>query len=262
MDYLAVQRGTVPRWYTFAVEPHGHMKVRMHPAAWANVVANATQASNVIFDRADQARFTLGDYVPPQAGRWGIGQCLTTTISDLVDVSWHCPRFIDRNGDGDWPALYSLARSLEALFFALKVSPDSITSAQPQLAVVDGWIVQAEIYGGALSVSIGPDFVSRLMTFSSADFDLVTKQMMNVYYEMWPAMRRLYRPIDFRVQMHERGLHLSCPGNACGLDPDWGDVDQGQGYRLHPHNTDSPVQQLTLLAGIAALCELYDTKSD
>lgn len=49
-------------------------------------------------------------------------------------------------------------------------------------------------------------------------------------------------------------FHLDCPGDACGLDPGHSYRETlDQGYDFCPHNTDSPKQQLTLLAGLAAI---------
>lgn len=50
-------------------------------------------------------------------------------------------------------------------------------------------------------------------------------------------------------------LNVDCPGQACCLHPNHNaDINyQGSGYEFSCHNTDTPVQQLTLLAGLAAL---------
>lgn len=48
-------------------------------------------------------------------------------------------------------------------------------------------------------------------------------------------------------------LNISCPGNACGLNPWHNAVHNTGGYEFADHNVDTPFQQLTLLAGLAAL---------
>lgn len=46
---------------------------------------------------------------------------------------------------------------------------------------------------------------------------------------------------------------LNCPGNACGIHPviHWEEGENG--YKFSCHNVDTPMQQLTLLAGLATL---------
>ena len=48
-------------------------------------------------------------------------------------------------------------------------------------------------------------------------------------------------------------LNTSCPGDACGLHPADFSIERGEGYRFTCHNVDNPMQQITLLAGLAAL---------
>ena len=49
-------------------------------------------------------------------------------------------------------------------------------------------------------------------------------------------------------------LRVDCPGDACQIYPSHGDdIKEGRGYEFACHNVDTPAQQLTLLAGLAAL---------
>ncbi len=60
---------------------------------------------------------------------------------------------------------------------------------------------------------------------------------------------------SFRAQVDgEKGwLNVQCPGSGCGLCPSHHGIERGRGYEFDSHNVDSPIQQLTLLAGLAAL---------
>lgn len=71
--------------------------------------------------------------------------------------------------------------------------------------------------------------------------------------KLWPFIQR-----EFRVLLRRpKWVNFSCPGNACGLDPeDYYEKSLDWGYQLVPHNVDSPLQQLTLLAGVAMLYQL------
>jgi|SRR3989344_5624922 len=50
-------------------------------------------------------------------------------------------------------------------------------------------------------------------------------------------------------------IHLSCPGDACGIDPNLFYDDKEIGYRFSHHNIDNPAEQITLIAGLAKLCD-------
>lgn len=58
----------------------------------------------------------------------------------------------------------------------------------------------------------------------------------------------------------EKGrLDLSTLGNACTLSTeDWWQLEDGEGLDLACHNLDTPIQQLSLLAGMAKLHDLAD----
>ena len=64
---------------------------------------------------------------------------------------------------------------------------------------------------------------------------------------------------DFRAGVFSEfgWLNTDCPGNACGLNPSLdAEYDMKKpchGYKFSCHNVDTAAQQLTLLAGVAAL---------
>jgi hypothetical protein len=81
---------------------------------------------------------------------------------------------------------------------------------------------------------------------------------MKAAYNRMLGYRRYHRN-DFRVWLadNQGWLNISCPGDACGLHPaDHYRSAHKEGYDFACHNVDSPMQQLTLIAGLAALCDL------
>lgn len=87
--------------------------------------------------------------------------------------------------------------------------------------------------------------------------------------KMEDAMRKAYvrmlradylDSLSFRASVeNERGwLNVSCPGSACGLHPTDHFMRDGYGFEFSSHNVDTPAQQLTLLAGLAALHDRVD----
>ncbi len=67
-----------------------------------------------------------------------------------------------------------------------------------------------------------------------------------------------------QVRIHSGGeigeLHITIPGNVCGMDPDINGIaiarEKSLGYELLPNNVDNVAQQLALLVGLARLSDL------
>ena len=51
-------------------------------------------------------------------------------------------------------------------------------------------------------------------------------------------------------------LSIGCSGDRTGLHPSsFGSIGIGRGYQFSCHNVDTSMQQLTLLVGLATLCD-------
>ena len=82
-------------------------------------------------------------------------------------------------------------------------------------------------------------------------------QAMKIAYNRMLGLRK-FDQFHFRasVDFESGWLNVDCPGNSCGLNPAHGagyDMERGLGYEFDCHNVDTPMQQITLLAGLAAL---------
>lgn len=63
---------------------------------------------------------------------------------------------------------------------------------------------------------------------------------------------------SFSSRVGEKGsFFISCIGNACDVGTyEWWESESGEGHELACHNLDSPLQQLSLLAGLAKMHDL------
>jgi hypothetical protein len=87
--------------------------------------------------------------------------------------------------------------------------------------------------------------------------------------EVGEVMRQVYEsishrkldPNECRALISQNGLFgLKCPGDSCDVsiyyDQVYGDPIGNRFVEFSSHNLDNPTQQITLLAGLAKLCEL------
>ncbi|MDO8498232.1 MAG: hypothetical protein Q7S44_00355 [bacterium] len=174
---------------------------------------------------------------------------------DLRD--WECLR-CEGSGKGyemDWHQAYTASASLTAFTVLLRLSEKDTSTLFPQLLTFQT-ITQKDMHGGSLGAEVSFPLRQWLSRYAGSNtLPEVTRAMMATYDQMFGL-----KDLDeycFQMIIREDGaLMMDCPGNASGLHPDHqaiNGIDRGYGYELACHNVDSPAQQLTLLAGLAAL---------
>lgn len=209
-------------------------------------------------------------FVPPSSDReWGFGSVISER-EDKVDSDWliyECdlPSFT-QNGETDWDSIYETAATLQVLLRNLKSFDNTLPASTPQMIEVSLRLGgRGQTYGGYLGARVKPALAAWLNQNIEKDREPVIAQaMMESYFRMCHTIgeRREYLERNFRVLIRDpKWINLDCPGDSCGLDPkDYYNKDIAYGYELRPHNTDTPLQQLTLLSGLAKLDKLaHDT---
>ena len=160
----------------------------------------------------------------------------------------------------DWKPVFAISASF-TLFSELasfKMEKTEATSAQfPQLILVNT-ITQQNSHGGSLG---GIYSIPLTRWLSSLEPHVEITEMTAAMVRAWEKMFRKVDEYDrhsFYANVTNKNgwLNVSCSGDRCGLHPadSWG-PRPSEGYKFACHNVDTPMQQLTLLAGLAALCD-------
>ncbi|MGD0977303.1 MAG: hypothetical protein ABR875_03355 [Minisyncoccia bacterium] len=153
----------------------------------------------------------------------------------------------------DWHDADAFSASY-SIFSMLSEYPEEMTrSSAHQLMTVETYLRQG-MGGAAICGIYGIDLVKWLSSKVGNTLDEMIKAMMNAYGHMWEL--KPFDRHDFNSWVAYEGgwLNVHCPGNACGLNPSHSSgPDRGRGYQFSCHNVDSTLQQITLLAGLAAL---------
>ncbi len=159
----------------------------------------------------------------------------------------------------DWKLAYAVSASFTVIFHWMHFPEKETSSLLPQLMIVFT-ITRDEMHGGSLGGEYGVELCSWMRSLY-----LLTEGIYAVT-EMTEAMgiahKKIFGAFRFgeehylwaKIQSDDGWLNVNCPGDACGLHPaDSFGPQEGRGYKFACHNVDNPMQQITLLAGLAAL---------
>lgn len=152
----------------------------------------------------------------------------------------------------DWQEAHVVSASLTA-FTRLLIYCDKDTSASfPQLLTIET-ITEVGMHGGSLSADVSLPLRRFLSLYPGHNtIPEAIKAMETAYNKMF--ILREFDKYSFKTLVwDDGGLCMDCPGDACGVHPDGYGKREERGYGLSCHNVDSAVQQLTLIAGLAAI---------
>lgn len=205
---------------------------------------------------------SLPAFIRPIEGEcWGFGPIIGSLPTMRDDHALlRCPLpVVSKAGDfkkANWEAAYATSATLNVLFTLLSLDEVEISDQEFHQLISVNLLTRKGTHGGSLSVTLAK---ALLPWIKSQPIDINHRniaRVMKAAHEQLIGLQPLFDLRDFAVVTRESNqVHLSVPGDACGLDPTDFLFEEDKGYRLSPHNVDNPVQQLTLLMGIAAICE-------
>lgn len=156
----------------------------------------------------------------------------------------------------DWHTADAISASFTV--FTTILSPFNLQedtyAVLPQLLTIKT-ITHKDMHGGSLDGEISIPLRKFLSSLGdNATIPEMIKAMRSTHERMFGVND--YDVYSFKVYVRSSGTFIAdCPGNACGIHPsDW-HLEEGKGYELSCHNVDTSGQQITLIAGLAALCD-------
>ncbi len=166
-----------------------------------------------------------------------------------------------REFDYDFMQAETISASLVVFFVLAMLSEKEkeTSSFIPQLLTIQT-IILRDMHGGSLwgeySLHLCK-WLTSLWQGGHTPIPEMSRAMQTVYTKMFGPSDYI-KDYDFRASVdYEWGwLNVNCPGDACGLNPNHNtdyDMKRGEGYKFSCHNVDNAGQQLTLIAGLAAL---------
>lgn len=225
------------------------------------------QRQGSISDREGSVHYVLPSFIEPSQEEWGFGPVISSSFSADDWIQWKCviPSLVDsaHQRSYQWARAYAVTATLATIFNALDSYEGSELlriPGRPQLFHVKHMESAVGIYGSALSVKVSPAvcvWIAKRFQGTPVRIPRAETAMRQVYRRMTGRGLGRFDYVDFRVDVRPpKWLDITCPGNAVGLDPDdYYETSISQGYTLAPHNTDTPLQALMLLAGLASVWE-------
>jgi len=158
----------------------------------------------------------------------------------------------------DWAPALQLAATLDVLTSAARVAGAQLNSKNLQQLVMYYLLCHPDMNGFRLNVTISPNVRHWIEEHRTHVEPIARDAMIAVYRHMWPDYFREDEESclhSFRVWDNGNGdgLAMDVPGQTCGLFVDGMDIVKGPGWHLDSHNVDSPIKQLSLIAGLAAI---------
>lgn len=288
-DFPDVRYKDISAWYELGItDDHKALIIRIEKTALVEVQKLLTMKAPLVRIYEERLNKTplFGElFIPPREKVWGFGEVLEQFPQERDDwISYHCdlPVILSAEqvkwqgndsgfyGERNWERAEQVTVTLKVLFEALwlfeeQAAEKEIIKNQVQLLIIEGMRVESGLHGSSFSVKLSKRFCNWLKkqigdkeykAFEHLHLPEAERAMTEAHFQIWQ------KPLDrYDLRRHEvvchppKSIHLSCPGNACGLDPEYSRTEDW-GYMLQPHNVDSRIQQLTLLAGIAKLHDL------
>lgn len=154
----------------------------------------------------------------------------------------------------DWGQAYAISASFTAILTLLSIfdCKKKTSASFPQLLTLQTR-TDYDIHGGSLGGTFSMALRKWLNSLEFGPIPEIIQAMKEAYNQMLGLTE--YNHLEFRANIdNEKGwLNIDCPGDATGLNPECVYIKKDEGYRFGCHNVDTPVQQITLIAGLAAL---------
>jgi len=206
---------------------------------------------------ADEVHSDLPKFVVSQSG-YGFGEIFPLVRTEAgMELRVIMPELYAK-GSYSWKAGRIPALSLSAALLSLRVSDllDHRNMPSKQLLCADSmYDPSREMHGCAFAADIYQPLILWL-----AQHELPREQvalaMANAFWTMGGPKRLYASAREFRALGGDGRFVLQCPlGNCACFGVDGMSRSDDKHWRVGSHNTDNVLQQFTLLAGLAAICD-------
>ncbi|KKQ46139.1 MAG: hypothetical protein US63_C0006G0016 [Candidatus Moranbacteria bacterium GW2011_GWC2_37_8] len=200
-------------------------------------------------------------FIPPSESSWGYGKVLSLVDSPGNSwITWECKLPYKPS----WKKQDEISASISDLTTVISLfEPKDETFDVNQFFAIDLVVVKSHDYfnGGSFSFFYSKEVLDFAATIwnDGEKYSAVMNSMKKFYAHL--AGKRLSYTLrdDFYIGQYQANVRcptFRCPGNCACISPEHFTREDSYGVRYQPHNVDSKVQQLTLLAGVIKLANM------
>lgn len=159
----------------------------------------------------------------------------------------------------DYAEAFAVSATLTVLFGFMMFPEVETSCSLPQLICVHTVTIKRS-HGGSIGGEYSREAVEWMRRCGPGEIPEMVSAMRVVWEKMDGRMMEFYEH-SFRANL-SNGVGWLCtdlPGDACGLHPSHNasyEIERGRGCEFSSHNVDNPMQQLVILASLAALHDL------
>ncbi|KKQ48379.1 MAG: hypothetical protein US68_C0035G0003 [Candidatus Shapirobacteria bacterium GW2011_GWE1_38_10] len=274
---IEMRRNNVPCWYEISLgEKAKYLQLKIHQDF---IRDSKNQLGNDHLIEVLKERFNLGEFGTDFSENIGFGKIFNNEGKDekgMIVFQAEIPKLgnitnkkceLCRGHDGlpcwncygtgkeittDWNTARNFSASLTILTSYL-AQPSIKTSANfPQLLTLETK-TEHDQHGGSLWGVISLKLHNYINSLDTPSLNKISAPAMVASYQKMFFDASFLKRYFFAEKLENGGLALDCHGDRSGIFPDTGWHNNNEGYEFTCHNIDSPMQQIALIAGLAAL---------
>lgn len=249
MTCSRIVRESIPAWYQIGFLEDG-LKIDVDPSLENLLLKHLTPEFRMI--KAHKETHNLPEFVPYGNAYWGYGGIMQRCASNEPWIPHVCP-WPTQSKNNDWAA----CATLSVLFLLLEGQINhAATCTQPlQLIEIEAMNLSRSMGGAGLCVAISPRVCEWIRDTRESKPLYVIEEAMHYIHRL--VVDHDHDRAFCRVWVNSPDrIHLQASNNACTLDPSLSSRESHHGYALAPHNVDTRLHQLSLLAGLAKIHDL------
>lgn len=202
----------------------------------------------------------LTSFIPPTQSCWGFGNIFELIETESSWIIWECKLPYKPS----WKKLDEISATISDLAMAISMFENEEEPTDThQFFVIDMMVVKSHDYlnGGSLSFFYSREVLNFAITIWSEreKYDAIMNAMKRFYGHLAGKKDLKLMRDDFYVGQYQGILRcptFRCPGNCACIAPVHMTRGDAGGAGYVPHNMDSKIQQLTILAGVVKLANM------
>ncbi len=255
-----IKDGNVPRQYRFSMP----FDSRFDIIPGSSILSEAKE----IICRLDrryslELNLPLGSFGLPYAGQFGFGNAVhrLTDIHDHIIWALTIPNTTLYRDDPEMfeKNLLCVSATLQVVFSALNMSREDISEDGDQFLFIEGVTTKPGVKDFSFSVLLLRGFFDWLAVQEENTLRELEKVILGVINTIHERLTGFPIAIYHSMELRSGSQYISLPSpggdSNLSLHPDGPEIDRESGCKVLYYSLHSIIEQLTFLAGIAALCD-------